>query len=430
MEAVIIMVNNVESLHLFEGFGIELEYMLVSTGDLSVNPLVDKLIHKVCGSYGDEVPRGTISWSNELALHVIEYKTSGPAKTMENLGHAFCSEIAFTNDMLSGFNTMLMPTAMHPFMDPAKELTLWPHSYNAVYQAFDKIFFCKSHGWANVQSMHINLPFCGDEEFGRLHAAIRLVLPIIPALAASSPVMDGKVTGFLDSRMEVYRNNSSKIPSITGFVIPEPVYSHQHYIDKILTPVYSDLKPYDPDGILQKEWVNARGAIARFDRNTIELRIIDTQENPTADLAVASLIIDLIRAFAEEKFCSGDTQKRARTEMLSEVFLGCIKEGENFCISTPGYLKLFGINESSLTAGALWSHVFGVLSKDNDQMLHHYFDSLNWMLRNGTLSFRIINALGPNPSRHRIEETYRDLCWCLQSGSFFKGYHAGNIGQF
>ena len=45
--------------------------------------------------------------------------------------------------------------------------------------AFDRVFGCRQHGFANVQAMQLNLPFRGDLEFGRLHAAIRLLLPIL-----------------------------------------------------------------------------------------------------------------------------------------------------------------------------------------------------------------------------------------------------------
>ena len=109
-----------------------------------------------------------------------------------------------------------MPTAMHPWMDPHAEARLWPHEYNAVYAAFNRIFDCRGHGWSNLQSTHINLPFRGDEEFGRLHAAIRLVLPIIPGVAASSPAADGRLSGLLDSRLDAYRSNARRIPSISS----------------------------------------------------------------------------------------------------------------------------------------------------------------------------------------------------------------------
>jgi adenylosuccinate synthase len=37
--------------------------------------------------------------------------------------------------------------------------------------------------------------------------------------------MDEKLTGLMDNRVEVYRHNSARIPSVTGRVIPEPVYT-------------------------------------------------------------------------------------------------------------------------------------------------------------------------------------------------------------
>src|SRR5690606_17301416 len=141
-------------------------------------------------------------------------------------------------------------------------------------------------GWANLQSVHLNLPFDGDEEFGRLHAAIRLVLPILPALAASSPLKDGHYTGLKDTRLDVYQSNQRKVPSIAGRVVPEQVFTQKDYEEQILQRNYQDIAPYDPEGILQDEWLNSRGAIARFQRNAIEIRVLDIQECPAADLAI------------------------------------------------------------------------------------------------------------------------------------------------
>ena len=87
-----------------------------------------------------------------------------------------------------------MPTAMHPWMDPATETVLWDDATD-VYRTYDRIYGCRGHGWANLQSMHVNLPFADDSQFARLHAAIRLVLPLLPALAASSPIAEGSVDG-------------------------------------------------------------------------------------------------------------------------------------------------------------------------------------------------------------------------------------------
>src|SRR3954462_5006799 len=98
-------------------------------------------------------------------------------------------------------------------MNPDVETRLWPHDNAEIYSAYDQIFGCRSHGWANLQSMHVNLPFANDTEFARLHAAVRLVLPLLPALGASSPFAEGRAPGPLDLRLQAYRANSPSIPS-------------------------------------------------------------------------------------------------------------------------------------------------------------------------------------------------------------------------
>jgi gamma-glutamyl:cysteine ligase YbdK (ATP-grasp superfamily) len=110
-------------------------------------------------------------------------------------------------------------------MDPLRETKLWPHQNNEIYQAFDRIFDCRGHGWSNLQSCHINFPFETEEEFGRLHAAIRLVLPLLPALAASSPYKEGVRGEDLDTRLATYRTNCARVPLVTGNVIPEQVFN-------------------------------------------------------------------------------------------------------------------------------------------------------------------------------------------------------------
>jgi glutamate---cysteine ligase / carboxylate-amine ligase len=152
---------------------------------------------------------------------------------------------------------------MHPWMDPRRETRLWPHGNRAIYKTFDRLFDCRGHGWSNLQSTHLNLPFRGDEEFRRLHTAIRLLLPLLPALAASSPFVEGRAAPMLDMRLEVYRHNCARVPSIAGRIVPEWVPTPACYEERILARIQRDLEPLDPERRLHAEWVNARGAIAR-----------------------------------------------------------------------------------------------------------------------------------------------------------------------
>jgi carboxylate-amine ligase len=275
-------------LHAFSGYGIELEYMIVDREHLSVVPIADRLLKLAAGTDCAEVNRGILGWSNEFVLHVIEIKNLRPTASLRMLPEAFQDEVQYANRMLEPLGACLMPTAMHPWMDPHTETRLWPHDNNAIYDAYDRVFDSKGHGWANLQSMHVNLPFANDGEFARLHAAVRLVLPILPALAASSPIADQRDMQCADYRMRVYCGNSEQLPSIAGMVVPESVSSRAEYEETILAPMYRDIAPFDAEGVLQHEWLNSRGAIARFDRNAIEIRVIDTQECPRADLAIAA----------------------------------------------------------------------------------------------------------------------------------------------
>ena len=95
-------------------------------------------------------------------------------------------------------------------MNPLTETKRWPHGNRSVYRQYDAIFNCQGHGWGNLQCMHINLPFANDEEFCQLHNSIRLILPLLPALAASTPFLDGQKTGYKDSRLCFYGNKPAR----------------------------------------------------------------------------------------------------------------------------------------------------------------------------------------------------------------------------
>ena len=192
--------------------------MIVDRETLDVRPICDRLLAAVAGEVTSEVEVGELAWCNELALHVVELKTNGPSPALTGLSGGFHDEIRFINRQLAADNAMLLGSGSHPLFDPASETRLWPHGDRELYAQYDRVFDCRGHGWSNLQSVHLNLPFDGDEEFGRLHAAIRLVLPLIPALSASTPMLDGRITGFLDTRLETYRRNQARIPSIAGRV--------------------------------------------------------------------------------------------------------------------------------------------------------------------------------------------------------------------
>jgi gamma-glutamyl:cysteine ligase YbdK (ATP-grasp superfamily) len=406
-------------LRLFEAVGIELEYMIVHNGTLDVHPSADQLLEAVAGELTDEFLNGEIAWNNELALHVIELKCNGPRRSLAGLAAAFAANVELASGELADVDRLLMPGAMHPWMDPRKELELWPHGLSDVYAAFDRIFSCKGHGWANLQSTHVNLPFADDEEFARLHAAIRFLLPILPGLAASSPIIDGARNGVLDNRLAVYRTNCAKIPSISGDIVPEPIGSMGEYREMLLGRLYRDLEPHDPERVLQHEWVNARGAIARFERMAIEIRVLDVQETPHMDVAYAALIIEVLKLLCTEEWASLRSLQAWRTPDLGILLRLTERQGETAGINDRSFLRAFGYRGSSATVGELWEHLIeavsarGALELDTGRMLEHY-------LRYGTLATRIAAATGLFPDRAKLKGVYGQLCESLATSTPFK----------
>ena len=402
--------------HLFEVFGIELEYMLVDKTSLKVAPIVDELMISKTGAITSDVENGNIEWSNELVAHVVELKTNGPTADLENLDAQFAENIKEIIDLLEPLNTTLWPTASHPLMNPETEMKLWQHSYSKIYSLYNRIFDCRGHGWSNVQSMHLNLPFFNDEEFGKLHAAIRILLPIIPALCASSPIFEGKNTGFKDTRMLVYKTNQKEVPEMTGKVIPERVFNKKDYFKSVFEPINMAIKPHDTERILDHHFLNSRGAIARFDRNAIEIRVMDIQECPKADIALAVLVIEVLKLLVSEELVSFEDQKIWHEDDLFEIFDEVIRDAENTLITNDLYLNLFDVH-TNCAAGELWKILYERVKEGISQ---HHRDTLEFILRNGSLSTRIINSLEEDFSEEKIQNLYSKLGKCLVENTLFK----------
>lgn len=402
--------------HLFEVFGIELEYMIVDRDTLRVRPIADELIFKMTGTYTSDVERGDIAWSNELVSHVLELKTNGPAKSLEGLADRFMEEVTFINEQLAPMNAMLLPSGAHPLFDPETETVLWPHEHNEVYELYNRIFGCKGHGWSNLQSTHVNLPFANDEEFAALHAAIRVLLPIIPALSASTPVIGGEITGFVDTRLEYYRKNQQKIPVIGGLVVPEPVFSHAEYERSIFRPISEAIAPYDTERVLDKHFLNSRGAIARFDRGAIEIRVIDIQECPKADLALVTFIVAsirwLIRTYANDPV---KLQTSCTTEELASIMVDAARQGSQYVVNNLTFLGLFGISEPCnlrTVWQVLYEHCWQDLNEEAQYIVRN-------TLAQGNLSERILQHLSTGATEADIKALYRALSACLANNQLF-----------
>lgn len=409
------------TLGLFEGFGVELEYAIVDRRSLAVRPIADELLRHFAGSYTGDHDDGPISWSNELALHVIELKTNGPAASLRGVATDFQRSLLRLDGALAGMGARLCPGGMHPTMDPKVEFEKWPHDYAEVYGAYDRIFDCRGHGWSNLQSCHLNLPFANDDEFGRLHLAARALLPLLPALSASSPFCEGRFTGWLDWRLEVYRHNQKRVPRIAGKVVPEPVRTRGDYFAQVLEPIWNDIAPFDPDKLLREEWLNSRGVVPKFFRDALEIRVLDVQEHPAADLAICSLVTAVLRALCAERWASLPSLAALSTDELAGVLWAVAEHGDQAMVAHRGLLQVLGLGEQACTAGQCWQKLAELVlpdARDFDPVLE---GPLRTILRRGPLARRMVAAVGTTPDRATLDRLCLQLADCLHGGVSFGG---------
>lgn len=396
----------------FSGYGIELEYMIVDSDTLDVKPIADRILSTQGPADDMDVVREHAAWSNELALHVIEMKTLGPVLDLDAASQVFRGEVGALSDLLAREGARLMPSGAHPWMDPARETRLWPHQNDVIYRTFDGIFDCRGHGWSNLQSMHINFPFQDEAEFVSVHAACRFILPFLPALAASSPFLDGKQAAALDGRLLTYEGNCRRVPQITGDVVPEVITSRADY-EALLSRIYEALAPLDPEGTLAEEWVNARGAIARFERGAVEIRVLDTQECPEHDLAIALVVTSVVRALAQGELIPLRDLVTFPSAPLVQQYQRSRSYASRARLDSAHFAAAFG--SKAATAGELWG-----------ELIERFVPTSSWarprldlITREGTLAERLVQHVGGAPTRERLHEAYAKLCACLAEGQSF-----------
>ena len=175
-----------------------------------------------------------------------------------------------------------------------------------------------------------------------------------------------------------------------------------------------------PDGVLEAEWLNSRGAIARFDRNAIEIRVLDIQECPLADVSLAVLICAVLKGLCEGRWVGLAEQKAADTGELADIFVGTVRDGEQTVINNRRYLALFGKGDNAaMTAGDLWQELAAGCGPELAEAGHDIQQTVATMLAQGPLSRRIIRALGVKHDRERFREVYRELGKCLAQGRLF-----------
>jgi gamma-glutamyl:cysteine ligase YbdK (ATP-grasp superfamily) len=273
--------------------GTEHEY---SINDKNHRPLAisDKIIERISGEVQHQVPFGGIWVAKELQKHALELIPARPGKLNfleENLYQGLCELYRATN-----YEYGFMGLGMHPLLT-LDQTTYWDHDEQEYYEAYDRLFNIRQHGWLNIQALQINYPFENKDDMVITFNKIRSLIPYLVAVSASSPLVEGKTTSYMDNRLVYYRQNQSQIPGICHGILPEKLDSVEDY-EQINQDIYTELKRCGAE-ILCSEWVNSRGVIVRFSRNCLELKAIDEQECLHSDMAISAFLLALLRTDLE-----------------------------------------------------------------------------------------------------------------------------------
>jgi len=347
---------------------------------------------------------GEVAWTCERWEHVLTLTLTKHSKRPMSHVRRLNAEVRSMNTLLSKGNAVLVPVAAHPFAQ-GEVLTMRADAPGRT--VLSRLFDMRCAGWCNSQITCLRVPFGSDDEFSRLHASVRLLLPMLPAISASSPYLNGAGAGVMSARAEASMHHVDSLPQLLGPVVPEAVFSEEDYYRTVFSPMAQALAAVDAGQALDHFCMNARAAVARFDRGELELRVLDRQECITADLALAEMTLAVVRAMGSGRWVSTYLQRAWSEDDLFPIYMQTVREGGQAMISNRDYLFMFGLmKQDRMTVQKIWQHLFvelyGDLSDECRRVMAH-------ILEHGCLSQRMLRRYGKAPTANALVELVDDL---------------------
>ena len=271
----------------------------------------------------------SFTFGKEMQLHVMELKANRPFKSPSEFEETMQNAVETLNCIVHKHGAQLLGTGMHPLLK-LKDTGIWQHHHKHIYKEYGKIFNLNQHGWLNIQSFHLNLPYQKEPDAIQIHNQLTNLCAYLPAIAASSPIYEAKNGPNLDNRLQFYKVNQKEVSSITGKVVPQYTYSLGQYKHDVIGRYSRDLEAAGAnDMLLDREWVNSRGIIFRFDRCALEVRVMDEQECVKSDVALSCFVRAAIRGLI------ASDAKLLPHELLVRDFNNIVKDGLNAKVMHP-----------------------------------------------------------------------------------------------
>ena len=333
------------------------------------------------------------TFGKELQLHVMELKANSPFKSPQLFEETMQNGVTTLLGILEKYNASFLGTGMHPLLK-LNETCVWPHRHRKIYEEYGKIFNMNQHGWLNIQSFHLNLPYRNEKEGILLHNLLAYLSAYLPSISASSPICEGTVGSSVDNRLRFYSVNQQEIPSIVGDVVPEYVASFSQYKREVIGKYSQDLiRAGAGKTLLFKEWVNSRGVIFRFDRTALEVRVLDEQECIKSDVALSCFIRAALRGLIANQ------EELPSHDILVGDFNSAVSEGSNSRV----------LNPKGKTARDVCRYLMKIASENANEDERQYLWLIRNRIENGCLSEIIRERVMQKAQRTDFVEAVRSV---------------------
>ena len=375
---------------------------VVRAGSLKASDVDAELLAELNGSVVSGTPKA-LSWGSGPAGHLIVLSTAQPIDDTAQAHAAMHAEVVRASTTLEDRNLLLLPAGVHPFL--AGSITT-PATFPGADHA----------GWRNNQCLVVKLPFT-DDDLAKVLAAVRVLLPILPVLSAASPIIEGRIGPSLDMRLVLQSQRFSAWSALAGPLIPEAVFTRDEYYRTVFTPIVkalADIGMHDTADIMA---MDSRSATANFDPDHIELKVLDGQESIGANMALAELVVAVLRKLCNGRWISTYVQRAWDAADLTEILQNVLRNGPQAVIDDQQYLRTFGCDAESMSAARLWEHIIAQLGK---QLSTRCRDHAMFMLREGNLAQRILKGTGASPDMDKLRSVYERVCSSLLRDEAFR----------
>jgi carboxylate-amine ligase len=277
--------------HRFDGprytVGIEEELMILDASSLDLANAIDEIL-------GEEPPAGQIK--PELLESVLEIATT-PCANIAQAGSELLALRRLAAERAAAHELRIGASGTHPFARWEDQRVVSDDRYRGLIRSLG--FVARQEV---VFGMHVHVGMGGAEETIHVANNLRPYVPLLIALAANSPLWRGEPTGLMSSRVPIFRafprvGLPPRFADWADFEARVEVLVQGGVIEDY-TYLWYDVRPHPRLG-------------------TIEIRAMDSQTRLEHTLALAALVLSLVKRLTEE-YQAGSEMVDPAWELLDE----------------------------------------------------------------------------------------------------------------